>query len=211
MHQQLTLAQFNAHYFYKTELVSLCKQYGLPAYGTKAELNQYIRLYLSGEPITHIKSTRKRPPHKKLTTGQLSLKTKIVGSGFKFNNEAREFFANYFGVAHFSFKKEMAIIKRRAETTHDNQLTVGDLLKLYTDMVAQNTQNQVRRQTHEESTYQWNNFVKDFYASRVSAQYTNKLKVAAILWHHVKNTPQSKIYHDNLVSKYAEEINYFKK
>ncbi len=137
MHQQLTLAQFNAHYFYKTELVSLCKQYGLPAYGTKAELNQYIRLYLSGEPITHIKSTRKRPPHKKLATGQLSLKTKIVGSGFKFNNEAREFFANYFGVAHFSLKKEMAIIKRRAETTHDNQLTVGDLLKLYTDMVAQ--------------------------------------------------------------------------
>lgn len=90
MHQQLTLAQFNAHYFYKTELVSLCKQYGLPAYGTKAELNQYIRLYLSGEPITHIKSTRKRPPHKKLATGQLSLKTKIVGSGFKFNNEARK-------------------------------------------------------------------------------------------------------------------------
>lgn len=53
---------------------------------------------------------------------------KLIGSGFSFNNEARRWFANYFGVKNFSFKKEMAIIKRKAEAEDDTKITVRDLI-----------------------------------------------------------------------------------
>ncbi|WP_369346910.1 SAP domain-containing protein [Apilactobacillus ozensis] len=60
---KLTIEEYQQKYFYKIELVQLCRQYKLPTYGTKAELNQYIIKYLSGVPAKNIKA--KRCPSKK--------------------------------------------------------------------------------------------------------------------------------------------------
>ena len=56
--QKLTLKGFKENYYYKTDLEKLCKQYKLPSYGTKAELNHYLQLYLSGKPPQEIKAVR---------------------------------------------------------------------------------------------------------------------------------------------------------
>jgi len=55
----LTVKEFREKYFYKTDLIRMCREFGLPTYGTKAELNSYIIAYLSGTPVEKIKPTKK--------------------------------------------------------------------------------------------------------------------------------------------------------
>ncbi|MCF6515344.1 hypothetical protein GSH19_04135 [Lactobacillus sp. S2-2] len=202
----MNLKDFNQTYFYKTNLIKLCKNFNLPTYGTKAELNDYIRLYLSGIDATQIHVNRKKHYDNKLLASDISLDTKLINSGFSFNKEARKFFGNYYNIDHFSFTKKMAIIKREAESNNDVNITVGDLI----NKIGSN--NQIVNTTVEESTYQWNNFVSDFLTSNESNEFNDKLKVASILWKHVRDSSNEKIYTSNLINDYFSEINkYLKK
>lgn len=171
-----SLPEFERTYYYKAELVALCRQLGLPLTGTKAELNSYVRKYLTGVPTAQIRPARRKQKCRSLTYQEISLTTKLVNSGFSFNDEARRWFADYFGVKKFSFSKRMAVIKRKVEAEHDCQFTVGDLIQ----------QMQIGTQSEaapaEEATYQWNNFVRAFFQDPATAQYRQRLKVAAILW-----------------------------
>lgn len=105
----------------------------------------------------------------------------------------------------------MAIIKRAAETRHDTDMTVADLIAQYQELTSAKQRKQIIDQTVEEHTYQWNNFVRAFCQDPVSQQFNNKLKVAAILWHHVKNSTKPKEFTFDLVNTYAAEINQFNK
>ncbi|MGO3488410.1 MAG: SAP domain-containing protein [Leuconostoc carnosum] len=207
--QPLTLKQFNETYFYKTELVQLCQRYRLPTYGTKAELNNYIRLYLRGQPVNTIHPVRVAQSKSQLKLEEITLNTKLVGSGFSFNDEARQFFAHYFDVAQFSFTKEMAALKRQAETTQDTNMTVGDLISECQKLAQLKQYNQIIQRTPEEHTYQWNNFVKAFCQSPESQQFSQKLKVASILWHHVKQSKRAKKYTPDLINVYVSDIRQF--
>lgn len=209
--KQLTLNKFKQKYFYKTELQDLCKQYGLPASGTKAELNSYLEAFLSGTPKEQIKPARKKQQVRQLTASEITLTTPIVDSGFSFNDASRQFFAQYFHVEHFSFKKEMAIIKRAAEARRDTNMTVADLITQYQELTSAKQHQQIIDRTAEEQTYQWNNFVRDFCQDPVSQKFNNKLKVAATLWQHVKNSANPKRFTSNLVKTYAAEIKQFQK
>lgn len=201
-----SISEFEQNYYYKTELVKLCRQLGLPTVGTKAELNSYIEKYLKGVPTSQIKPRRQRRRHRPLTYHEISVATKLVGSGFCFNSDARRWFADYFGVAKFSFSKQMAVIKRRAEAKHDTVITVGDLIR--------QTQGRGQCETDssaEEGTYQWNHFVQAFFKDPATAQYAQRLKVAAILWGLVRATAASKSYSHGLLKKYDRQIQAYKK
>ena len=201
----LTVEKFKSTYFYKTELVQLCRKYGLPTYGTKAELNTYILKYLSGVPSSDIKPARSLIHQKALTADKIKLDTPLVGSGFKFNSGSRQFFCNYFGTTHFSFTKQMAALMRKAERENDTEITVGDLIEFLNRGEKQKVIN-----SPEESTYQWNNFVKDFFSDPVTAKYTNKMAVAAILWNKVKLSDDPKVYSYQLLSQYASSLENIK-
>lgn len=200
-----TLSEFEQTYYYKTELVKLCRQLKLPTSGTKAELNSYIREYLNGTSATRIKPLRRKKRHHPLAYEEINLDTKLLDSGFSFNQEARKWFADYFGVKKFSFNKKMAIIKRKAETDHDTEMTVGDLI-----LEMQNWDQSKTNLSIEEETYQWNNFVRDFFKDQATAQYRHRLKVASILWKKVRMSKKSKIYHHDLLKKYDREIKEYK-
>ena len=200
-----TLSEFEQTYYYKTELVKLCRQLKLPTSGTKAELNSYIRECLNGTPATQIKPLRSKKSHCPLAYEEINLDTKLLDSGFSFNQEARKWFADYFGVKRFSFSKQMAIIKRKAEAEHDTEMTVGDLI-----LEMQNWDQSKTNSSVEEGTYQWNNFVRDFFKDQATAQYRYRLKVASILWKKVRMSQKSKIYHHDLLKKYDREIKEYK-
>ncbi|GAJ27275.1 hypothetical protein JCM15457_2248 [Liquorilactobacillus sucicola DSM 21376 = JCM 15457] len=200
------LAEFKEKYYYKTELVELCRILKLPVSGTKAELNFYLEQYLSGISVSKIRASRPfvtRTRRKILTANQIRLDTKVIGTGFTFNNEARKFFSSYFGVKKFSFKKEMAMIKRQAEKENDTELTVGDLIKR--SLKLSRDKEQIAA-VSEEQTYQWNNFVRDFFLDSKTTQYNDRLKVAAILWQYVKKSKQEKKYTAILLENCAAEI-----
>ena len=42
-----SITEFEHTYYYKTDLVKICKSLSLPTSGTKAELNSYIMSYLN--------------------------------------------------------------------------------------------------------------------------------------------------------------------
>lgn len=200
---KMSLSEFNDQYFYKTQLQHICAEYGVPTYGTKEELNNYIRQYLSGTPAHLIRADR--TVKRKKDSKKITLNTKIIGENFSFNAETRRLFADYFRFDKFSFKKEMAIIKRQAERDDDRKMTVQDLLDKYDE-----SQKMMKESSGaEERTYEWNNFVRDFCSSLVSNKYSEKLKVAAILWKHVKARKGSNSFEESLVNKYENEISGF--
>lgn len=172
-----TLSGFTQTYYYKTELIELCRQYKLPTSGTKAELNSYITKYLKGISSSQIKTIRNNRKRHSLQYSEINLDTKLINSGFCFNNAARQWVADYFGVKKFSFSKKMAIIKRKAEAEHDEKATVGDLIRQM-----QNWDQNKTASSAEENTYQWNNFVRAFFSDPTTQQYNQQLKVASLLW-----------------------------
>lgn len=201
-----SITEFEHTYYYKTDLVKICKLLSLPVSGTKAELNSYITAYLNGTPATQIKTKRKQKLRPSLTYEEINLDTKLVGSGFSFNNEARRWFADYFGVKKFSFKKEMAIIKRKAEAENDTKITIRDLIY----RIEHWNQEEIGA-VAEEQTYQWNNFVRDFFEDPATEKYQDRLKVAAILWKLVRESSNNKIYSHGLLRQYGKEIRSYKK
>jgi len=203
---KLTVEEFNKHYWYKTDLQAICRQYNLSVDGTKAELEQGIRAFLSGE--SHDNKRTKVSKIRKSTTSQqpISLDTKLIGGGFKFNHEARVFFADYFNVAKFSFTKAMAVALREAEENQDYDMTVADLVEIYLDR-----SNTVVEQSTDEKSYQWNKFVRDFNKDPQSNIFHEKMKVAAILWSKVRDNPIQKVYDNFLIEKHFNEVKQFQK
>lgn len=200
------LNEFKQQYYYKADLIKICRYLKLPASGTKAELNSYIQDYLNGIPTTQIKFERKEKKRPSLKYEEIKLDTKIVGSGFSFNNEARRWFADYFNVEKFSFKKEMAIIKREAERTNNTEMTLQDLI-----CRMQHWKSDKLKAVAEEKTYQWNNFVYEFFKDSASQHYNDRLKVAAILWKFVRDSQDDKIYCHDLLKRYEKDIEMYRK
>ena len=64
---------------------------------------------------------------------------------------------------------------------------------------------------YDHSVCQWNQFLKDFCADESSRNYSNKLKVASILWKEVRNSSNEKIYSKKLLTEYADRIDEYEK
>ena len=205
--KSMTSEKFSSFYWYKGELQNICSQYGLPRYGTKAELVKYIIAFLNGEPATEIKPLRKprRRVASQLTADSITLDTKLLDSGFSLNQAARTFFANYFGVEHFTFRKIMGIKMREVEKNEDVNATVADLVKILREP------QMISLDNDEEQTYQWNSFVQAFRSDSISKKYYEPMKVAAIIWKIIKASDQPKIYTRTLLIENAELIKDFLK
>ncbi|USS90692.1 SAP domain-containing protein [Fructilactobacillus carniphilus] len=191
---------FKKYYWYKSELQDICKKYDLPSYGTKYELTSYIVSFLDGKPSKEIKPVRiKRRKSKSLN--HITLSTPILDSGFSLNSDARKFFCKFYGVKKFSFTKAMGIKMREIERSNDKKAVVKDLLAVYEnkDIINLDVNN-------EEKTYQWNTFVKNFRQDCQSTKFNSTMKVASILWKHVKNSDKEKIYAKDLINRYYDEI-----
>lgn len=138
-----------------------------------------------------------------MKTEQINPQTKLLATGFKLNAEARKFFADYFQMSKFSFKKSMAIKMRQVQSDQDTSATVQDLIDAY--------QNKTLTDNEEEHTYQWNNFVKDFNHDERSKKYSQKMKVAAIIWSKVRDGQTDKTYRSQLIDQYQSEIEKYRK
>ena len=64
---------------------------------------------------------------------------------------------------------------------------------------------------YDNSVCQWNQFFKDFCADECSCNYSNKLKVASIIWKEVRDSKNEKIYSKELLSEYAYKLEAYRK
>ena len=185
--------QFIKYYWYREEISQICKSLGLEYRGTKQELNHIIEAYFKGNLI-------KKSPRKKVKkqVKNISLDSPLLECGFSFNAKFREYFAAVTGISPFKFTADMATAWRKVKSEKDGNFTIQDLLKVY--------YGQSDYAKYDHSVCQWNQFLKDFCADKNSGHYSNKLKVAAILWKEVRDSDKEKIYSDNLLRDYEDKI-----
>ena len=185
--------EFNKYYWYREELSQICKSLGLEYRGTKQELNHIIEQYFKGNRIE--KSVRKV---NKRQAEAITLNTPLLECGFSFNQKFREYFSVVTGVDPFKFNADMATAWRKVKAENDLNFTIQDMLKVY--------YGESDYAKYDHSVCQWNQFLKDFCSDEFSDYYSNKLKVAAILWKEVRDSTNEKIYSRQLLDEYRYKI-----
>ena len=190
--------EFNRYYWYREELLQICKSLGLEYRGTKQELNHIIEQYFKGNIIE--KSVRKV---NKKQAKAITLNTPLLECGFSFNQKFREYFSVVTGIDPFKFNANMATAWRKVKAENDLNFTIQDMLKVY--------YGESDYAKYDHSVCQWNQFLKDFCSDEFSDFYSNKLKVAAILWKEVRDSTNEKIYSRQLLDEYRYKIKEYQK
>ena len=190
--------EFNKYYWYREELSQICKSLGLEYRCTKKELNYIIEQYFKGTRIE--KSTRK--VNKKYAE-VISLNTPLLECGFSFNQKFRDYFSAVTGVIPFKFNADMATAWRKVKRDNDINFTIQDMIKTY--------YGESDYAKYDNSACQWNQFLKDFCADESSNNYSNKLKVAAILWKEVRDSKSEKNYSKQLLNEYRYKVEEYRK
>ena len=190
--------EFNKYYWYREELSKICKSLGLEYKGTKQDLNHIIEEYFKGNLIK--KSSIK---NKKKQVEKITLDTPLLECGFSFNTYFREYFSSLTNVSPFKFTADMATAWRKVKKENDLSFTIKDMLKVY--------YGESEYAKYDNSVCQWNQFLKDFCLDENSQNYSNKLKVASILWKEVRNSKNQKIYSKDLLNEYGGKIKEYYK
>ena len=190
--------EFNLYYWYREELSQICKSLGLEYRGTKQELNNIIHQYFLGNKVE--KSVNKR---KTKQVEVITLNTPLLFCGFSFNQKFRDYFSAVTGISPFKFSANMATAWRKVKRDKDISFTIQDMIKIY--------YGESDYAKYDSSACQWNQFLKDFCSDECSKFYSNKLKVASILWKEVKNSTNEKIYSRELLNKYEHKVIEYRK
>ena len=187
--------EFSKYYWYREELIKICKAHGLKANGGKIELNKVIEAYFNGDKMkSEVKTVRTK---KKSQVIDLTLDTGLVECGFTFGNRFRDFFSKQTGVEKFKFNVDMVATAKKVKETGDEAFTLGDLLDIY---LGKQTY-----ATYDKSALQWNKFVKDFCADEATLRFENRLKAAAKLWKIVRESDRKKEYSHELLEEFMRE------
>ena len=189
---------FNLYYWYREELSQICKSLGLEYRGTKQELNDIIHQYFLGNKVE--KSVNKRI---KKQVEVITLNTPLLHCGFSFNQKFRDYFSAVTGISPFKFNADMATAWRKVKKDKDIKFTIQDMIKIY--------YGESDYAKYDSSACQWNQFLKDFCLDECSNIYSNKLKVASILWKEVRNSTNKKIYSKELLKENENKVKEYRK
>ena len=190
--------EFSRYYWYREELAEICKSLELEYRCTKQELNHIIEQYFKGNRVE--KSVKKLTKNQ---TKAITLNTTLFECGFSFNQKFREYFSAVTGVNPFKFNADMATAWRKVKAENDLNFTIQDMLKVY--------YGESGYAKYDNSACQWNQFLKDFCSDEFSDYYSDKLKVAAILWKEVRDSKNEKIYSRQLLNEYGDKIEEYHK
>ena len=190
-----TYQEFSKYYWYRDELIQICRELGLPSSGMKLELNRNIQAYFNGETVEE----KLKVKTSKSVVTNISLSTKLLECGFTFGPKFREFFAEQTGIKNFKYNADMVATVKKVKEDKDTTFTLGDLLEIY--------YGRKTYATYDKSALQWNKFVHDFCADPRTANIPDKLKTAALLWRIVRESTREKIYTPQLLDEYAETLN----
>ena len=191
-----TYEDFSKYYWYREELVLICRKLGICASGYKAELNGRIENYFKGKTPQVKKSHQVSVAKKKVP--ELSLESGLLECGFCFSQRFRDFFSAQTGIKNFKFNVDMVASARKVRDTKDTSFTLGDMLDIF-----------YGRKTYahyDKVSLQWNKFVKDFFADSATSKFPDRLKTAARLWKEVRESTREKIYKHELLEEFKEEL-----
>lgn len=190
-----TFDEFKKYYWYREELIKICRDKGLHHEGGKIELYEVIEAYFAGEKIL---PKKKAPRSRKPLVTELTPETGLIECGFTFGPKFRDFFKKMTGQENFRFNVDMVATAKAVKESGDTSFTLGDLLDIY--------YGKKTYATYDRSALQWNKFVKDFCSDPVTEQYPERLKAAASLWKIVRESDMEKVYSHELLIRYKDRI-----
>ena len=191
-----SFAEFSKYYWYRDELIKICKAHGLKAPSGKVELYKIIEAYFSGEKILPEKKTVKKRGKSGVT--ELTRETGLIECGFTFGPRFREFFVKQTREPNFKFNVDMVATAKKVKETGDESFTLGDLLDIY--------YGRKTYATYDKSALQWNQFVHDFCADEATKGFENRLKAAAALWKIVRDSDREKKYSRELLEEFLDHV-----
>ena len=186
-------SEFSRYYWYREELINICRAHGLKSDGGKADLYKVIESYFSGEKVLPLK---KRSGKKKKIFAELTADTGLIECGFTFGSRFRDFFAEQTGNEHFKFNVDMVATVRAVKENNDTGFTLGDLLDVY--------YGKKTYAVYDRSMLMWNQFVKDFCTDEATKICRERLKAAALLWKIVRDSDKPKVYSHELFEEYRD-------
>ena len=201
-----SFSEFCKYYWYRDELIKICKAHGWKAPSGKIELYKVIEAYFSGEKVltekhsgntgktSDGKITRKKKAH----VEDLMPETGLIESGFTFGTRFREFIVKQTGEEKFKFNVDMVATVKKVKETGDESFTLGDLLDVY--------YGKKTYATYDKSALQWNQFVHDFSADEATKGFENRLKAAAALWKIVRDSDREKKYSRELLEEFCDKL-----
>ena len=188
--------EFSKYYWYRDELIKICKAHGLKSDGGKIELNKVIEAYFSREKI--LPEKKRAVKKRSLTVTEITPDTGLIECGFTFGNRFREFFRQQTGEKNFKFNVDMVATVKAVKESGDEEFTLGDLLDIY--------YGKRTYATYDKSALQWNRFLKDFCGDEATKIFDERLKAAAALWKIVRESDMKKEYSHELFEKYKNTI-----
>lgn len=185
--------EFSKYYWYREELLKICRQLNIDSTGTKQELNYNIKEYFNGNLIR-----KRKPLTTKSIVREITLDCPLLSCGFSFNAKFREFFSKQTGIVNFKFTADMATAWRKVKRVNDRTFTIQNMLDIY--------YHNSDYAKYDNSSCEWNQFLKDFCQDERNGHFSNKLKVASTLWNILRQSELPKVYSYDLVCQYKDLI-----
>lgn len=190
--------EFCQYYWYREELIQICKSIGARHTGSKQELLNVIEEWFKGNLLLPVSLPKNKGKYQE----EITLDTGILECDFTFSQRMRLFFSEITGQTPFKFTADMVATVKKVKEEQDSSFTIRNLLDVY-----------YGREVYakfDNSSCQWNQFVKDFCRDVNSEKYHPKMKAAALLWSFVRKSKEEKVYKSSLLERYYEELKKYK-
>ena len=163
-------ATFRSFYYLKRELIDFCKENGLPASGSKAELTDRITYFLNTGKVRESSVNRKAA----VMIGTLTKDT-VIESNIVCSEKHRAFFCKKIGKS-FSFNVTFQKwLKSNAGKTY------GDAIRAYYRILEEKK----RHKTEIGGQFEYNTYIRDFFADNPG----KSLHDAIVCWNYKKGLP----------------------
>ena len=175
LHRDLDARTFRSYYYLKQELAGFCRENGLPASGSKAELTDRIAYFLDTGKVRKPTAERKTAATICTLTEDTVIEPNIVCS-----EKHRAFFREKIGKG-FSFCVPFQKwLKANAGKTY------GDAIRAYDQILAE------KKQTKTEigGQFVYNTYIRDFFADNPG----KSLHDAIVCWNYKKGLPGTHQY-----------------
>ena len=187
-----TYEEFSKYYWYRDELIEICRKLGVSSRGGKHELEGIIRQHFEGtlDAARLNKAHIRKAAHKtgRSAATPFTSNTSVVLSGFTCGRAGREYFEKATGIVPFHFTADMVACIKKARQEDDTSFTLGDLADVF-----------YGRKTYavyDKSVCQWNQFLKDYFADRGK---NGTAEEARALWKKVRDSDKPKVYTPELL------------
>ena len=167
--------EFLEYYYLKEELVSFCRENGLPASGGKAELTERIAYYLDTGKIKAVKPVRTQKPKIPAIT-----RDSIIESGFVCSEMHRAFFKREIGDS-FSFN-----VAFQKWLKSNSGKTYADAIAAYKEI--KSTKKPGKKDIDKQ--FEYNTYVRDFFCDNKGASLADAIKC----WKYKKSKKGSNKY-----------------